>query len=132
MASSLDSIGHFARTITDVKKVFEITKGTDGHDATLASTYSEPEIKKRLRIGLPREFLQEGLDKEVKDTVLKAADDFRRMGNEVTEISLPTSKYGIAVYYIIQPAEFLPTWLVMTVFVTGERETFSATKPKEE
>jgi len=105
MASSLDSIGHFARTITDVKKVFEITKGTDGYDATLASTYSEPEIKKRLRIGLPREFLQEGLDKEVKDTVLKAADNFRRMGNEVTEISLPTSKYGIAVYYIIQPAE---------------------------
>lgn len=106
MASSLDSIGHFGRLVDDVKKVFEITKGLDGYDSTLSSLHKAYSQKtKGLKIGLPKEFLDDGLDDEVKKVIFETADVFKKMGNEVIEISLPHTKYGIAVYYIIQPAE---------------------------
>jgi len=106
MASSLDSIGHFGRVVSDVRKVFEVTRGIDGYDSTLSSLHKPYQIKsKGLKIGLPKEFLGEGLEDEVRDSVLEAAKTFEKMGNEIVEISLPHTKYGIAVYYIIQPAE---------------------------
>jgi len=106
MASSLDSIGHFGRVVSDVRKVFEVTRGIDGYDSTLSSLHKPYQPKsKGLKIGLPKEFLGEGLEDEVRNSVLEAAKTFEKMGNEIVEISLPHTKYGIAVYYIIQPAE---------------------------
>ncbi|BCX14859.1 MAG: glutamyl-tRNA(Gln) amidotransferase subunit A [Patescibacteria group bacterium] len=105
MASSLDSIGHFGRTVDDVRRVFEITKGIDGRDSTLASLHKKFIGKEHLKIGLPKEFLGEGLEDEIKNEVLHTAKILKEMGHEVVEISLPHTKYGIDVYYIIQPAE---------------------------
>lgn len=106
MASSLDSIGHFGRTADDVRRIFEVTKGIDNKDSTLSLLHKPCDIKtKGLKIGLPKEFLEKGLEEEVKKSVFGAANVFEKMGNKIIEISLPHTKYGIAVYYIIQPAE---------------------------
>ena len=104
MASSLDSIGHFTGTVHDSKKVFETTKGEDGKDATVKN--SEPrQPNARLKIGIPKEYFIEGIDPEVKDSVLEAAKVYEKEGIELVELSLPHTKYAISVYYIVQPAE---------------------------
>ena len=105
MASSLDSVGHFGRTVEDVRKVFEVTRGEDGLDGTVKNGWSSHEPKRKLKIGLPKEFFVEGLDKEVEKSVSLAAKVLEKEGIELVEISLPTTKYGISVYYVIQPAE---------------------------
>jgi aspartyl-tRNA(Asn)/glutamyl-tRNA(Gln) amidotransferase subunit A len=105
MASSLDSVGHFARSVGDIRKVFEITRGEDGLDATVKNGWSKKDPQNKLKIGLPKEFFVEGLDKEVEKSVSDAAKILEKEGIELIEISLPTTKYGISVYYVIQPAE---------------------------
>ncbi len=104
MASSLDSIGHFGRTVDDVRKVFEVTKGADGNDSTVVNSKTRP-AKPKLKLGLPQEYFVEGLNKEVEESILKAVAVFRKEGIEIVEVSLPHTKYAISVYYIIQPAE---------------------------
>lgn len=104
MASSLDSVGHFARCAEDIEKVYEITKGEDGLDSTVKNAdYLKPKAK--LRIGIPKEFFSEGLEKLVEKNVLEAAKIFEKEGVELVDVTLPSTKYAIAVYYIIQPAE---------------------------
>jgi len=104
MASSLDCVGHLARSISDIKRVFEVTRGIDGHDSTMKeTTYQQP--KARLRIGVPKEFFIKGLDKEIEKNINSAIEIFKKEGVEIKQISIPTSPYGISVYYIIQPAE---------------------------
>ena len=58
-----------------------------------------------MKIALPKEYLGEGIDPEVKETILKAAKHFEKLGAIVEEVSLPHSKYGVAVYYIIASSE---------------------------
>jgi len=104
MASSLDCIGHFSKTAADIKKVFEITKGRDLKDATL----DEKSYNKKLTnmvIGVPDEFFQNGLSDEVSLNIKKAISLFEKNGVKFNKINLPHTKYGISVYYIIQPAE---------------------------
>ena len=104
MASSLDSIGHLARTAYDTEKVFNITKGEDQRDSTV--TNSEfPKPKAKVKIGIPKEFFVGGLEKEVEICVLDAIRTLKKAGVEFIEISLPTTKHAISVYYVIQPAE---------------------------
>jgi len=104
MASSLDSVGHFTRTVEDSRKVFNVTKGEDLKDSTLKN-FVKKDLKKKFRIGLPKEYFIEGIDKEVSEEVRRCAKIFEKEGNEIVEISLPHTKYAISVYYIIQPAE---------------------------
>lgn len=104
MASSLDSVGHFARCVEDIEKVYNVTKGEDGYDSTLISR-KLPISSKKLKIGVPREFFGQGLDKEVERNVQDAIEIFRKEGIETIEVSLPHTKYAISVYYIVQPAE---------------------------
>ena len=108
MASSLDSIGNFGRSVDDIKRVFDVTRGEDGRDATVAN-YQFPttnfQLKPKIRIGIPREFFVEGLDKEVEKTIMESVDLLKKEGIEFKEVSLPSTKYGISIYYIIQPAE---------------------------
>lgn len=104
MASSLDSIGHFGHTVDDIEKVLEVTKGEDGKDSTLKN-YDFVKSKARLKLGIPKEFFSEGLDKEVERTILNAIQILKKEGIELVDISLPHTKYAIAVYYIVQPAE---------------------------
>ena len=104
MASSLDSVGHFGHTVEDVEGVFEVTKGEDGKDATLRNTKYEIRNTK-LRIGIPKEYFVEGLDREVEKAVLSAIDVFKKEGVELVDVSLPHTKYANSAYYIIMPAE---------------------------
>jgi len=58
-----------------------------------------------MKIGVPKEFFQEGLDSEVKDAMLKAMEDLKELGATVEEISLPITEVGLPAYYIISSAE---------------------------
>lgn len=110
MASSLDSVGHFARTVEDARRVFEITKGEDGYDGTVVNSKFHPQggrsiPNSKFKLGIPKEYFTHGLNKEVEKSILKAVEVFRKEGIELVNISLPHTKYAISVYYIVQPAE---------------------------
>jgi len=111
MASSLDSIGHLTKTVSDSALLLSITAGQDKFDATTSPSSTGNYQKnlgediKGLKIGIPKEYFQEGLDKGVKDKIQEAINEFKKMGVKIEEVSLPHTKYALAVYYIIQPAE---------------------------
>jgi aspartyl-tRNA(Asn)/glutamyl-tRNA(Gln) amidotransferase subunit A len=104
MASSLDSIGCFGHTVTDVETIFNVTKGEDGFDSTIKNV-EDQKPKDNLKIGIPKEYFTEGLDKEVEKSVQQAIKIFDKEGIEIVEVTLPNTKYAISVYYIVQPAE---------------------------
>jgi aspartyl-tRNA(Asn)/glutamyl-tRNA(Gln) amidotransferase subunit A len=104
MSSSLDSVGCFARTIDDVETIFNVTKGEDGFDSTVRSVESQ-KPKDRLKIGIPKEYFINGVDKEVEKSVLEAIQILKKNGVEFVDVTLPNTKYAISVYYIVQPAE---------------------------
>jgi aspartyl-tRNA(Asn)/glutamyl-tRNA(Gln) amidotransferase subunit A len=104
MASSLDSMGSFGQTVGDVETIFKAVKGEDGHDGTVVNA-DYPLPKARLKIGIPKEYFIDGLDREVERAVRGAGGVFAKNEIELIEISLPNTKYAIDVYYIIQPAE---------------------------
>lgn len=104
MASSLDTVGGFARCTADVETIFNVIKGEDGFDSTVTNAnFLQP--KARMKIGIPKEYFAEGINKEVAKKVMEASKIFEKMGFELVNISLPRTKYAISVYYIIQPAE---------------------------
>lgn len=103
MASSLDSVGHLTHSVEDAEKIFQVTRGKDGKDSTMG--VSDKEIKDSFTIGIPKEFFVEGIDPEIKTKIDEAIAIFEKMGMKTKEVSLPHTKYGISVYYIIQPAE---------------------------
>lgn len=112
MASSFDSIGHLTHDVYDAAKVLEITAGADPHDATTSSAavpaYTkllDQPLPKNFKVGIAREHLSGLTDKDVLSSLETAKAVLKKMGVELVEISLPHTKYGIAVYYIIQPAE---------------------------
>jgi aspartyl-tRNA(Asn)/glutamyl-tRNA(Gln) amidotransferase subunit A len=110
-ASSLDQVGIFARTSTDVARVLGVIAGRDPHDATTADV-AVPDYLANLsadvkgaRIGFPKSLFGEGLDAEVRECVKAAVDVYRDLGAEIVEVELPNAGYSIAVYYIIATAE---------------------------
>jgi aspartyl-tRNA(Asn)/glutamyl-tRNA(Gln) amidotransferase subunit A len=107
MASSLDQIGPITRTVTEAETVFNLISGKDSKDSTsLDYSYAlfNDEVRK-LRIGIPKEYLTEGISKEVKEKVVQAITKAEKDGFEIQEVSLPHSQYALAVYYIIMPSE---------------------------
>ncbi len=109
-ASSLDHIGPFARNVKDSARLLEIISGRDEMDSTSAfapvpnyETALSGDIR-GLRIGLPKEYFA-GLASETGDLITRGVDVMKRLGAEVREISLPTTEYAIACYYIICTAE---------------------------
>lgn len=105
MASSLDSMGHFTRTVEDSRKIFNITRGLDDFDSSLGQKKQKDKKKRSFKVGIPKEYFEKGLDREVEVKVLQAIEVLRQEGIDFVDISLPHTKYGISVYYIIQPAE---------------------------
>jgi aspartyl-tRNA(Asn)/glutamyl-tRNA(Gln) amidotransferase subunit A len=107
MASSLDSMGHFARSVEDIEKVFSITRGPDGKDATVVdnSKYQESHVKGTYKVGIPKEYFGEGLDSEVQKIIDDAIVCYKRQGVEFVEVSLPHTSSVLAVYYIVMSAE---------------------------
>lgn len=111
MASSLDSIGHFTKTVEDSALMLNVTAGKDELDATTSSLPSKnyenslSESIKGLRIGVPKEYFDSGLDKQIKENIENAIKFYEKLGAKLEEVSLPHTEYAIATYYIIQPAE---------------------------
>lgn len=111
MASSLDSIGHFTRTVEDNALFLQVTAGQDQKDATTPSapvplyTDTIQQGVKGLRIGVPKEYFVKGLDPKIKQLAEDALRVLEQQGAKLVEISLPHTEYAIAVYYIIQTAE---------------------------
>ena len=112
MASSLDQIGPFAKTVEDAAIMFDAIRGWDPYDATsVDANYGhnllDPNFKKiaGFTVGIPEEYFGDGLDKEVYDAVHSVIEDLKAKGVKFKKISLPHSKYALSVYYIIQPAE---------------------------
>jgi aspartyl-tRNA(Asn)/glutamyl-tRNA(Gln) amidotransferase subunit A len=110
-ASSLDQIGPFARSARDAALLMQAVAGPDIRDATcspgVAPDYSagmNGSIK-GLRIGVPKEYWVEGMHPGVVKAVREDIEVLREMGAVVSEVSLPHTKYGVAAYYIIAPAE---------------------------
>lgn len=109
--SSLDQIGPFSQTVEDNALLLNAVSGHDPKDST-SSKVAIPDFTskigqdiKGLKIALPKEYLGEGIDPKVKEQVLAAAKQFEKLGATVEEVSLPHSKYGVAVYYIIASSE---------------------------
>ncbi len=107
MASSLDQIGPITKTVEDAELIFDIIKGKDAKDATSVDYdfYKLKAKSSKLKVGVPKEFFEKGIDKDVLEIVNRAAETFRGLGHEVKEVSLPHSSYALAVYYIVVPAE---------------------------
>ncbi len=106
MASSLDQIGPLAKNVEDVEIIFEAIKGKDNKDATSCEYFEEKEINpKEVRIGIPKECFQEGLQKEVIDGLKEAIEVLEREKIHIEEIDIPSLKYGVACYYIVMPSE---------------------------
>ncbi|MDP2873758.1 MAG: Asp-tRNA(Asn)/Glu-tRNA(Gln) amidotransferase subunit GatA [bacterium] len=111
MASSLDCIGHFTRTVEDSALVLSVTAGHDPYDATsreepvpdYVSSARKPPTP--IKIGLPKEYFREGLDPAVNDLVLAAVKKMEELGATISEVSLPHTEAALAVYYVICPSE---------------------------
>ncbi|MBE6454738.1 MAG: Asp-tRNA(Asn)/Glu-tRNA(Gln) amidotransferase subunit GatA [Alphaproteobacteria bacterium] len=110
-ASSLDQAGPIAKDVRDCAIMLKAMAGYDAKDATSANV-EVPDFEKFLggdikgmRIGIPKEYRVDGLDTEVASYWDKAAQMLKDRGAEVVEISLPHTKYALAAYYIIAPAE---------------------------
>lgn len=110
-ASSLDQIGPLAWSVPDVALLLEAIAGHDPRDATSAPhpvpPYSETvtEPLRGMKLGVPQEHFDAGLDDDVRGTVEAAIDHYRHLGAEVCSVSLPHSRYAIGAYYIIAPSE---------------------------
>jgi aspartyl-tRNA(Asn)/glutamyl-tRNA(Gln) amidotransferase subunit A len=110
-ASSLDQIGPFAANVHDAARALQVISGHDRYDSTSANELVPDYLAaltgdiKGLRVGVPPECFGEGLDPEVKEKVEAGIRRLADRGAQVVEISLPHTKYAIAVYYIIATAE---------------------------
>ncbi|MGT2924851.1 Asp-tRNA(Asn)/Glu-tRNA(Gln) amidotransferase subunit GatA [Streptococcus caviae] len=109
--SSLDQIGPFSQTVKENAQLLNVISGHDKKDST-SSQVEVPDFTqfigkdiKGMKIALPKEYVGQGIDEKVKETILKAAKQLESLGAVVEEVSLPHSKYGVAVYYIIASSE---------------------------
>jgi len=110
-ASSLDQAGPIAGTVRDAAIMLEAISGFDEKDSTSAPKET-PKFElalgqdiKGLKVGIPKEYLSDKLDPEIKKLWEDGADWLKKSGAEIIDISLPHSKYALPVYYIIAPAE---------------------------
>lgn len=110
--SSLDVVGAFGRSAADILPLFESMAGIDRLDATTVELpvpeidlgARSPELD-GLRIGIPEEYFIEGIQPEVEQGVLRAIDQFEKLGAQVERVSLPYTDQALPVYYLIAPAE---------------------------
>ena len=111
-ASSLDQVGPFTHDVTDAALMMEVLSGHDRRDSTsverpvpaYTKTLNDPVAN--LRIGVPKEFFDAGLDSEVHDAVRAALREYEAQGATLVDVSLPLgTKYAVAVYYLVATAE---------------------------
>ena len=110
-ASSLDQIGTFTKTTEEAALLLEVIAGHDPRDNTSVDrpvpkyTHALHQGVKGLRLGVPKEYFIAGIDPEIEKAVRAAIDVYKSQGAEIVEVSLPHTKYAVAVYYIIATAE---------------------------
>ncbi|HSX44791.1 MAG TPA: Asp-tRNA(Asn)/Glu-tRNA(Gln) amidotransferase subunit GatA [Candidatus Saccharimonadales bacterium] len=109
MASSTDVIGPLTRTVSDAALILDVIAGRDELDSTtIERQKSYTSLKKsikNLKIGVIKEYLNEGIDSDVKTKILSAANKLKAAGANISEVSLPSLPLALACYYIICPAE---------------------------
>ncbi|MBI3232319.1 MAG: Asp-tRNA(Asn)/Glu-tRNA(Gln) amidotransferase subunit GatA [Candidatus Doudnabacteria bacterium] len=111
MGSSLDSIGAMANSVEDLVHLASIMAGRDEKDSTTGQVavpgYASNLSKniKGLKVGIPKEYFIEGLEEGVRQRVLEAVEELKKLGTEINEVNLPNTKYGSLVYAIICPSE---------------------------
>jgi aspartyl-tRNA(Asn)/glutamyl-tRNA(Gln) amidotransferase subunit A len=106
MASSTDTIGCFATSAEDAALVMDIMAGRDVRDMTTLPNFFTPTTDVApMKIGLIKEYMTDDVDAEVRARVLEYADALRKAGHTVEEVSMPSIKYALAMYYIVVPAE---------------------------
>jgi aspartyl-tRNA(Asn)/glutamyl-tRNA(Gln) amidotransferase subunit A len=107
MASSTDTMGCFARSADDIELVQSVMAGQDPRDMTTLPDYFEPieSIKPGQKIGVIRELMTDGVDLEVRRVMNEYCDRLRAAGHTVEEVSMPSIKHALAIYYIVVPAE---------------------------
>lgn len=110
-ASSLDQIGPLTKNVEDSAYVLQAIAGYDGNDSTSAKVDIPDYVSaltgdvKGLRIGVPKEYLGQGIDPKVKEAVLEALKQFESLGATWEEVSLPHTEYAVATYYLLASSE---------------------------
>lgn len=122
-ASSLDQIGPLGRSVEDVATILSVVAGHDRKDSTALNVASAPEFQELanitnilserspdqlvsgLKIGIMSELIGEGIQPDVRQSVLAASEVFEKLGVRLEEVSVPHAKYALSVYYIICTAE---------------------------
>jgi len=110
-ASSLDQAGPMALTSEDCAYMLNVMAGYDERDSTCINRPKEDYLAnldhsiQGLKIGVPKEFFDEGLDANVQKLVEEALNEYKKLGAELVDISLPNTSLAIPVYYVIAPAE---------------------------
>ncbi len=110
MGSSLDQIGPFGKTVQDTKIVFDTISGFDSMDSTSLSVETRTDLSNKSPmkkvIGVPRHFVDmDGISSEVKKNFEQSLKKLKQAGYEIRDIQLPNAHLGLAVYYIVMPAE---------------------------
>jgi len=110
-ASSLDQVGPLTKTVRDSAMIMNAIAGHDPYDSTSLNepvpdyTAALGRDLKRIRLGLPKEYMIEGIDPQVKAAIDAAVKQLQSLGAEIVDVSLPHTDYAIATYYIIATAE---------------------------
>jgi aspartyl-tRNA(Asn)/glutamyl-tRNA(Gln) amidotransferase subunit A len=110
-ASSLDQIGPLTKTVRDAALIMNAIAGHDSQDSTSLNE-QVPDYASKLgndlrgvRLGLPKEYMIEGIDPQVRAATNAAVKEMNSLGAEIVDVSLPHTDYAIAVYYILATAE---------------------------
>jgi len=110
-ASSLDQGGLFTQTAEDAAALLEVIAGFDANDSTSVNQAIDNYLQslnqplKGLRIGLPKEYFDQALEKQIEQSLQTALAVLEKLGASLHEISLPHTQYAVPAYYIIAPAE---------------------------
>lgn len=110
-ASSLDQVGPITKDVTDSAMLLNIITGKDKMDSTSVERPKVDYTKalkndvKGLKIAVPKELFAEGINEEVKESLEKAIETYKKLGAEISEVSLNIAEYALASYYIIACAE---------------------------
>jgi aspartyl-tRNA(Asn)/glutamyl-tRNA(Gln) amidotransferase subunit A len=110
-ASSLDQGGPMAKSAEDLALMLNVMTGFDERDSTSLQREKEDYARdlnkplSGLRVGLPREYFAKGMSSDVEKAIEQALDEYRKLGAQTVEVSLPNSSLSIPVYYVLAPAE---------------------------
>jgi aspartyl-tRNA(Asn)/glutamyl-tRNA(Gln) amidotransferase subunit A len=110
-ASSLDQVGTFAYDVRGAARVLEVISGQDRNDATSVHKQVDEYVSacgrdvKGLRLGVPREYFEEGLEPSVRASIEAALEQMKGLGCELVPVDMPHTKFAVATYYVLATAE---------------------------